>query len=1031
MVVAQNLTDTTYVDKVAEPEAKTSFYYTVITECDGISSSPAESNTVDLGNYVPPYEVKTTSSASINEFTVIDANNDGKKWKYSYTGSNSSVNCAYSSTKDMDDWLISPKIKFHGGKTYKFAVEVRGSSTTKVERFELKLGKEATAEAQTLTVIDTTEVKTNKATTYEAHFTVPETGLYNLGFHGISEKKNGTLYIRKISVSAPVVVVLPAAVSDLKAEADPSGALKAVISATAPTHSASGDTLTSLTKIEIARNDTLVQTLTDVAPGKAFSWEDSDVKKKGNNTWKVTCYNENGAGTAASVTTFIGFDRPAPVDSVKVVENPQGTLVVTWEPSLADINGKPFNGYPVTYTVAEAANLSIVYAQGLTSPTYTHVAAEPGHQTFFRAAVFAETADGISTGTTSAVTAAGTPYPMPYCESFPDGVNSYNIATRTTVGSGVKWSLCKDGNLGINSADEDNGFFAGRFTNLKSQAMVYSGKIDLTNAQNPEFSFYTYNIFSMQNGQPAYNINEVEMLVRELGKEDWDVIKKGTVNELCEGDTLVWKKISQSLVPYKGKQIQIGLRNRCLSYNWVMFDKIEVREKLQHDLMVTEITAPENAKPNQEVAVNVIVKNYGAAKATDYSVEFYRDNAPTPFRTVQGIELAPETEATFNAGVKLSILESDAQAKYHAVVKYDLDENTANNTSDQVTIVRKFNNRATPTELRGGVIGREVTLNWNVPSVDNTTSDLESCEEFESWAHEDVGDWTFIDVDGAPIGGFQNMEVPQNPQGSRRAFFVFDHKNGPFANTSDMVAHSGDKYLASLFRLDDGQVDDWAVSPMLDGSQQTVTFWARSYSARYAEKMQILYTNGSATATDDYEVLQTVDTVPNTWTLYSVNVPAGAKHFAIRSYAKGAFMFMLDDITFRGLPKKVDGYNVYRDGKILNTALVAENKYVDPKLPKGEHTFHVTAVYNDGLESAPSNSYVGYTSVNQLTDGISVNAGHGFIAIIGAEGKEVSIINMTGINCYNAVPESSVRVPLAAGVYLVRIADENIKVIVR
>lgn len=38
---------------------------------------------------------------------------------------------------------------------------------------------------------------------------------------------------------------------------------------------------------------------------------------------------------------------------------------------------------------------------------------------------------------------------------------------------------------------------------------------------------------------------------------------------------------------------------------------------------------------------------------------------------------------------------------------------------------------------------------------------------------------------------------------------------------------------------------------------------------------------------------------------------------------------------------------------------------------------------------------------------------------------------MTGINCYNAVPESSVRVPLAAGVYLVRIADENIKVIVR
>lgn len=82
---------------------------------------------------------------------------------------------------------------------------------------------------------------------------------------------------------------------------------------------------------------------------------------------------------------------------------------------------------------------------------------------------------------------------------------------------------------------------SGKMSNLNDAGMVFTGKIDLTTAAKPVFKFHTYNIISEKDGELKYDINEIDVKIREVGTEEWTVLKHGTVNELCNGDTGVWK----------------------------------------------------------------------------------------------------------------------------------------------------------------------------------------------------------------------------------------------------------------------------------------------------------------------------------------------------------------------------------------------------------------------------------------------------------------------------------------------------------
>lgn len=1024
-VVAAASTATSLEDAVAVPANYTVYYYTVVVNCDGLSSSAAESNKVPLGEISAPYSETFETADAMEYYTVLDANDDGKTW--AYAASDKAVRCTYNSKNEMDDWLFTPGIKLEAGKTYRFSFDARNHSASSYpEKFEVKFGTDATVAAMTKTIVEEQTINGKVWNTYEAYVTPTTTGNYFFGIHGTSDKNMFYLYVDNIAVSAPMDGGAPGAATDLTATADNSGALKAVIKGKAPSITLAGQTLSSITKIEIQRDGELVKTLTGINPGAEFTFNDDAVPANGDHTWTIICSNDKGAGMKAEVSTFVGFDVPEAVTNVQMTETSLGKVHVSWTAPTTDVTGKPLGSTPITYKVVKASQTSTVYADNLTATELDIDICTEG-QEFAQVGVFAVTSSGVSQGVAGPFMAVGFPYTLPYVESFANGQLVGILGIQKVAGGGATWSIQKDGGLGINSCDGDNGFISGKMASLNDAGMIFTGKLDLTTAANPALTFHTYNIVSQKDGETKYDINEIDVKVREVGTEDWTVIKHGTVNELCGGDTGVWKPVKVSLSAYKGKKVQVGIQGTCKYYIYVMFDKIQIAEDLAHNLGIASITAPETVKPNEEFAVSVEVENRGGNPASDYSVEFYRGNATEPFKTIQGVSIAEGATATFNAPVTFGFTDDDAAATFHAVVKYAADENQADNTSENVSVTRVYSTKPAPTNLHGEAASGNVSLTWNAPEVSGGSgSDLNDLEDLPSWANENVGNWTFLDIDQAPRGGFQNLEIPNNPVQSKGSWFVFE-QGGNF--NASFAAHSGNKFFASLFNYDASQVNDWLISPQLDGSAQTISFWAKSYSGTYPEVMEVLISSTNK-ETASFTAVKNVASVPAEWTEYTIEVPAGTKYFAIRNCGADKFMLMVDDLTFKAVPDAVVGYNIYRNGVKVNNELVTSANYTDASAPQGTLRYDVTAVYANGEESAPVTTSVS-NGVNAIEAGVSVVAGNGYIDIFGAEGKQVSVIALNGIALYRNVPEGNVRVEVATGVYMVRVNNGVIKVNVK
>lgn len=129
----------------------------------------------------------------------------------------------------------------------------------------------------------------------------------------------------------------------------------------------------------------------------------------------------------------------------------------------------------------------------------------------------------------------------------------------------------------------------------------------------------------------------------------------------------------------------------------------------------------------------------------------------------------------------------------------------------------------------------------------------------------------------------------------------------------------------------------------------------------------------------------------------------------------------------------VKGYNIYRDGRKINTELVAGTSYTDNSVrTEGDHTYVVTAVYAEG-ESRPSNeaylSYSGALAPGSAT--LTVVAGEGFIEVAGAEGIDIDVFNASGMTVASARGKDAVRFTVEAGIYIVRAGSTAAKVAVK
>lgn len=1036
MTVAEDLNATTFTDNVPVPDTYTTYYYTVQAFCGENESGISESNKLALGEIGIPYYQDFAEESSMEQFTVIDANEDGKTWTW-YDGK---ARVKWNSQMAMDDWLILPKLKFESGKVYPFQMKAT-ASTSYDESVQVCLGNAPTAAAMTTVVTELLNFKGEQIVV--GYITVPSTGDYYVGIHGCSDADKFNLDVDDISVEAGFAGTTPNQVTDINIQPAAYGELKATVSFTTPTVTFANAALTSLTKIEVARDDEIIKTFDNPAVGAALSFEDV-VPADGDYTYKFIPYNADGAGRAATATAYIGVQLPAAPENATIVETTPGTVKVTWTPVTEDINGNPLNASQVTYVLVDAQNTATVYAEDITGSEWTIDEIVPeNEQDLVAVGVFAKTAKGTGQGIATDLIPVGTPYTIPMIESFPDGTLSYVFGMRRLNGSNITWQICKDDTFtDLTSADEDNGYLDCAARAIDESSLFFSGKVDLTAAVNPAFSFRTYNIVG-ENGNPDDNI--IEIVAREVGAEEWTVVKSGDVNTLCNGIQSEWSgPIICNMNAFVGKTIQWGIRVTVKSYAHTMFDELKLAELLDHNLTAGKLYAPVKVNPNTEFGINFDVTNNGSLAASDYTVVL-TDGDGNELETLNGVELESGETTTYNFTRSFSPCDEAGARTYGAKIVWAADEAPTDNVATPIEVLLVLSSMPAPRDLTATNNGQGYArLDWAAPEIPQGGAETvtESFEEFDSFALEGQKGWTFVDMDGSPVGGFQGVDVPNITPGQTTAgFFVFDSTPEQFNQSFD--AQDGDKYLAALFRYDDGQSDDWAISPVLSGNEQTITFWARSYSTSYPEKIEVYYTDGESVDPNDYTVVDgsTVNAVPGTWTEYTVDLPAGAKHFAIRSFATGSFMLMLDNVTMEIDPTATNdaprlanytctGYNIYRDGVKINDAPVTATTYDDTTAAGGEHRYNVTALYSNGKEGPVSNTATFTVGVEGIgADALAINVENNMIVVANAAGLNVTINAANGAVIYKGIGDA--RVEVAAGVYVVKAGKEVAKVIVK
>ncbi|MDD6670003.1 MAG: hypothetical protein PUE54_10245 [Bacteroidales bacterium] len=222
-----------------------------------------------------------------------------ENWKY-YTSSyyGNGAQFAPGSGKVLDDWLITPPLKFEHAGAYKVVFNSKFNDYSSGINFGVALGKGA--DISTYNTITTYDKIGSSAADYECMFEITEPGEYNIGFHaGIANSNGSTYYIYSVNVSE--ITILPAQVADLQAEIVDE-TIK--LTWTNPALNNIGSALTSLTKAEVYRNGTLAETIENPTVGAVQTWTDN-TPAAGINKYYIKVFNENGEaeGTPTEVAS--------------------------------------------------------------------------------------------------------------------------------------------------------------------------------------------------------------------------------------------------------------------------------------------------------------------------------------------------------------------------------------------------------------------------------------------------------------------------------------------------------------------------------------------------------------------------------------------------------------------------------------------------------------------------------------------------------------------------------------------------------
>ena len=949
--VATGISSTTYSETLPDGALK-AYNYEVVPVNGTVSGHGTKSGSVVAGKALDtPYRCNFDTQNDFDIFTVIDANNDGETWGYS--ASDGSAIVAGSNKQSGDDWLLTPPLNLKADHIYSISFKAKnGMGKWVPEKFRLAYGVGTDPSAYTM-LIDMVELESDKYADYSAQITPDKAGEYRFGFHYVSDAKSFMMSLDSIDVEDVASTNGPEAVADIKATAAAKGQLAATVSFKAPEKTIKGNDLTSISRIEVWRDDSeLVQTVTNPAPGSSLSVSDEHAHN-GFNKYSVVAYNAAGNGKRAEATVYVGIDTPTAPASATLSDNADGTLNLTWPaPSTQGVNGGFVDPDKLTYNIFKVADdgysLQVV-KEGVAGNSYTvQNVDQSGNQRLTAYIVAAVSENGQGGLTTSNSIVIGEAYTLPFRESLPGGYLENKM-----------WWSDKTGNNAFGSTtdiayDNDKGCVFWRADKSGDQTWLNSGKIALGQAKAPKLVFRYYTRRSLGNETTL----DVDVVAPSGKRTAVHTIKYNEVPKQTGWQTAVIDLDAFRQLPYITLSFHATAKiaEGYLVQPEVAFDRIEVYDVAEHDLSAV-LSSPSTVAVGHAADNTVRLYNRGSQTATGYTVRLY--NGKKEIASAEGSDIPAYGYADISLPYTPAVTDG-TQLNLTAYADYAADKNTEDNTSDVQTV--KLQQPDYPAISDLALKGN--SLKWSAPDV-GSGSVTEDFDGYDPFVINDFSPkWTCVDGDKKNTYTFGNNHFTN--EGKPMAFITFNPAELGIDTESKafLKPHSGNQFIAD-FNAMGAQCDDWLISPELSGKAQTVSFWAKGLTADYSETFEV-YCSTITNTVDAMTLVKSATTVAggDTWTQYEVELPEGARFFAIHVVSEDCFAFLLDDVTYEPLQLVVKGYNVYCDGELVTTLSANETAF-DVTASGTGHAFNVTVVYNLG-ESALSNTVSAATGIADI-----------------------------------------------------------------
>ena len=985
-----------------------------------------------IGIYTTPYSESFDDASSMDMYTLRSLVTETSNWTY-----NTSYQCLESAnwTNDADEWLFLPQLHLKANTVYEFSVDYSnyGAGT-----FNLSLGSSNTSRGQKV-VHSFSGEPVYSMTNVTAMFSTDAEGNYVPALH----MKAGDQYyyffmqLDNIKVTELASTKAPGTVQNIVLKADENGDRNVSITFNAPKEAYNGGALESISKIDIFHESEAIPfaTFNTPANGEVLAYNDINVPL-GYVKYAFITENEYGTGQTVVDSIFVGPDTPSAVTDLTIkADASNANSTISWSAPVGE-NGGYIDYSATTYNVylydANSGGFNLI-KENVTDTFCMMQENITGEMQLFYYAV-SPVLNSYEAAPVINHVVLGTPYTVPYNESFSNmstSTSPWVIAGNTNSTWTATSEVATMEGLTVHPQDNDEGmlFFYNPYGNGTGYVELPKVTLYKKNVASNRLRFWLY--------QSPLLATENSVVYIEIAADDNEFEPLTVEIPLNDGDG--WTPYTYDLDAYKSAQY-IKIRVYAYVYTYaeaLLMDNISIYSVFPEDMAVNSVSGPESVIAGEEVEYAVGIQNVGLNDVigTNYTVSLY--NGSQLVETKEGIDLTSEEASDIIFTVIPSVAEAGNTWELSAMVNYNADQITANNTSNSLQVDIEVTELPTVTNLTAMESG-DINLNWSQPNIDYLVAEVEGFENHTSLSIDNFSDWKNIDLDGQYSAVISGLEYEH--AGDPMAFQIWNYVDAGAEEYAEYLsAHSGNQCIinwssAGVLASDGSPVtpenNDWLISKEITPGSE-LSFWSKQPSTNYGNETFEIWASSSSDAIEDFILVDTYELTTVNWTYYSVTLPTDAKHFAIR-HTSACFALMIDDISLIPLNAEVRqynllGYNIYRNSKKVNNNLVTETTYKDIPDASGSYSYSVNASYESG-ESALSNiAVVDFISTGiypETTQNGLIIGGKGLMTIKDLQGKNIRIYTVDGAQVDAFVCNSNKETKhLAKGIYVVSVEN--------